>query len=108
VTPDAQLTFLKVFDGVDPTACFARVESIVPQQALALANSKLTLTHARIVADRLAGSKDFIGDAFLRVLGRPATEQEVALSREFLGEGAARRPNLIHALFNRNEFVTLR
>ena len=107
-TPDAQLTFLKVFDGADPTACFARTESIVPQQALALANSRLTLDHARILADRLAGSRDFVGDAFLRVLGRPVTAAERALSDAYMGPGTERRALLIHALFNRNEFVTLR
>jgi hypothetical protein len=108
MTPDAQLTFLKVFDGADPTACFARTESIVPQQALALANSKLTLEHARVVADQLAGSRDFVGDAFLRVLSRPVTAAERALSDSYLGAGEGRRALLIHALFNRNEFVTLR
>ena len=54
VTPDAQLTFLKVFDGVDPSACFVRPESIVPQQALARANSRLSLENARRLAARLA------------------------------------------------------
>lgn len=108
VTPDAQLTFLKVFDGVDPTACFVRPESIVPQQALALANSRLSLDSARILADRLAASPDFVGDAFLRVLGRPPSPAEIELSRDYLGAGTARRALLIHALFNRNEFVTIR
>ncbi len=108
LTPDAQLTFLKVFDGADPTACFARTESIVPQQALALANSKLTLEHARVVAEQLAGARDFVGDAFLRVLSRPVTAAERTLSDSYLGAGEGRRALLIHALFNRNEFVTLR
>ncbi len=108
VTPDAQLTFLKIFDGVDPTACFERTGSIVPQQALALANSKLSLEGSRVVADQLTGSSDFVGDAFFRVLGRPPTAREAELSRDFLGQGTERRRNLIHALFNRNEFVTLR
>lgn len=108
VTPDAQLTFLKVFDGVDPTACFVRPESIVPQQALALANSRLSLESARRLADRLAGAADFTGEAFLRLLSRPPTAAERELSREYLEGNPERRALLIHALFNRNEFVTIR
>ncbi|MCA2970170.1 MAG: PSD1 domain-containing protein [Acidobacteriaceae bacterium] len=108
VTPDAQLTFLKVFDGVDPTACFVRPESIVPQQALALANSRLSLENARRLAERLAAAPDFTGEAFLRVLSRPPTEAERTLARDYLGNNPDRRALLIHALFNRNEFVTIR
>ena len=39
--PDLQMDMLKVFDVASPNECFQRSESIVPQQALALANSKL-------------------------------------------------------------------
>ena len=46
-TPDMQVTFLKVFDEANPNECFQRNESIVPHQALALANSKLSLQMAR-------------------------------------------------------------
>ena len=41
------MDMLKVFDVASPNECFERSESIVPQQALALANSKLSLTMAR-------------------------------------------------------------
>jgi hypothetical protein len=44
----------------------------------------------------------------LRVLGRPVTAAERALSDAYMGPGTERRALLIHALFNRNEFVTLR
>ncbi len=107
LTPDAQLEFLKVFDGVDPTNCFVRTESVAPQQALALANSRLSLTHARMLAAKIDG----VEDAFLRVLGRPPSREEVSLSEAFLkshADPARGRANLIHALFNRNEFVTIR
>jgi len=109
VTPDAQLTFLKVFDGVDPTSCFVRAESVVPQQALALANSRLTFTEAARLAARLAAAPDFIEEAFYAVLSRPPTPAERSKSEAFLARRPERsRANVIHALFNRNEFVTLR
>ena len=41
-TPDSQAMFLKLFNAPDPTDCYKREESIVPQQALALANSGLS------------------------------------------------------------------
>ena len=44
------MDMLKVFDVASPNECFQRSESIVPQQALALANSKLSLTMAREIA----------------------------------------------------------
>ena len=53
----------------------------------------------------LAPSKE---ELFLRVLGRPPSPAEIELSRDYLGAGPARRALLIHALFNRNEFVTIR
>ena len=54
--PDLQVEMLKVFDVASPNECFQRSESIVPQQALALANSKLSLTMAREIASQLAAS----------------------------------------------------
>jgi hypothetical protein len=127
ITPDAELLFLKVFDGADPTSCYQRTESIVPQQALALANSKLSLTQSRVLASRLGGSErsseEFLRMAHEAVLGRPPSPDETARSLKFLerqetlfrdSKPAApdaklrARANLIHALFNRNEFVTIR
>ena len=48
--PDLQMDMLKVFDVASPNECFQRSESIVPQQALALANGKLSFTMARVAA----------------------------------------------------------
>ena len=118
LTPDAQLQFLKVFDGVDPTACYRRTESIAPQQALALANSKLSLEHAKLLADRLGGVSapvsGFIRQAFLTALGRPASAIEEQKSLAYIERQSAltdelrARQSLVHALFNRDEFVSLR
>jgi hypothetical protein len=142
-TPDSQAAFLKLFDAPDPTSCYKRDESIVPQQALALANSKLSYAQARLLARQISGDLQprrsdsrFIRDAFEITLGRPPTGKELAESRTFLREQAAlflnptgltllqagapsdvppareprlrARENLVHVLFNHNDFVTIR
>jgi hypothetical protein len=110
LTPDAQLLFLKVFDGVDPTACYVRSESIVPQQALALANSKLSFDESKRLAQLLGGdatpASDFVRKAFLTTLGRPASAVEEQKSLGYLERQP--RESLVHVLFNRDEFVSIR
>ena len=142
-TPDSQVEFLRLFDQPDPTDCYVRSESIVPQQALALSNSRLSLTEARLLARRIsqkiggkASDADFIVDAFETVLDQPPSDAERRASEKFLLEqthllaGAASlskfqpgaapevapssdphlraRENLVHALLNHTEFVTIR
>src|SRR5205085_10409765 len=51
---EKQMEFLKIFDEAAVTECYRRKESIVPQQALALSNSELTIRHARLLARELA------------------------------------------------------
>jgi hypothetical protein len=81
---------------------YRRKESIVPQQALALANSELALVQARLVARRLSagaacsgvpsteysvlGSAAFITAAFEQVLTRSPTADELAACESFLDE----------------------
>ncbi len=142
-TPDSQATFLKLFNAPDPTDCYKREESIVPQQALALANSALSRSQARRLAQRISkgtrGSLDnaeFIRVAFENTLGRQPTEKELTESQSFLRQeerhlrsgktevagttslasadmsapdpGLRARENLVHVLFNHNDFVTIR
>jgi len=142
-TPDSQATFLKLFNAPDPTDCYKREESIVPQQALALANSSLSRSQARLVAKKIsAGSKGsldsaaFVRAAFENTLGRQPSEKELAEGQNFLREEEAHlraadtkiaepstssdsglpaseprlraRENLVHVLFNHNDFVTIR
>jgi hypothetical protein len=135
---EKRAVFLKVFDSPSANDCYRRVESVMPQQALALANSPLATEASRRLATEL--SKDavqdpqFIDRAFEAVLGRDATEQERSASRQFL-DGQARRfatpltlfetgpdpavpastdprqrarEGLVHVLFNHNDFVTIR
>jgi hypothetical protein len=90
---DSQVEFLKVFDSADPTECYERNESIVPQQALALANSRLSFIKARLLARKLSqqvgaqgGEGLFIAAAFETVLGRPPSAQEHAKTENFLAQ----------------------
>src|SRR5439155_10472987 len=71
--PEKQAEFLRLFDAANVAECYERSESIIPQQALALANSILVETNARVLAGRLspAGVADdaFLEAAFITVLG---------------------------------------
>lgn len=86
--PDRQMEFLKVFDAGSPVECYQRITSVVPQQALTLANSELTLIYARRLARQLAGQqagvKPFILACFEQVLARSPTSAELDLSLNFL------------------------
>ncbi len=93
ITPDDQSVMLELFDGPTPAECFERSESIVPQQALILANSPLALTQSRLLARKLAetvsgslvdSNVDFIRLAYESVLGHPPTSDESAKCVEFL------------------------
>jgi len=108
--------FLTMFDEALVKDCYRREQSIVPQQALALANSSLALEAAEVIAARLSSAENeddaFIRDAFAVVLGIRASDAEIAASKEALNAwrtGKRRaRSNLIWALINHNDFVTIR
>jgi len=86
-TPDLQMEMLRVFDAASPIECFQRSESIVPQQALALSNSKLSQAMSEEVAKNLAATGPrFVTAAFERVLSRQPTAAEKKSSEEFLVE----------------------
>lgn len=135
--PEKEVEFLKLFDGPSVNECYQRRPSVMPQQALALANSGLPITQAKILAKQLsdgAGADDdlFVQQAFGRMLARPPTTEEAQDCREFLSHrsqpadgvsttvtappaeqpAAARamkaRENLILVLFNHHDFVTIR
>src|SRR5262249_50239476 len=48
------LQFVAMFDAPDPCDCYKRGESIVPQQALVMTNSRLLLDCSRLLADELS------------------------------------------------------
>ncbi len=108
--------FLALFDEAGVLECYRRAESIVPQQALALENSGTAQTAAEKIARRLGDQPDavFVRAAFETILGTPPSADEQAACLEALHEltrlaGAARaRTDLVHALLNHNDFITIR
>jgi hypothetical protein len=94
--PEKLMTFLKLFDAANMNACYRRDESIVPQQALALANSPLALAQARLLARTLhkqmptEDGAAFAAAAFERILGRPPSDDERAACLDFLAEQTRR------------------
>lgn len=116
---EKEMEFLKIFDGPAVTECYVRRPTVVPQQALALANSELTLNEARALAKKLASESGddvdaFARNAFTRILARPPKPDELMLCRDFLGIRAEKssveqaREALVAVLFNHNDFVTIR
>ncbi len=118
---DGRSEFSALFDAPDPNECYRRTRSVIPQQALALTNSKLVHDHTPAIAKRLgAPTSDkaaFITAAFEQILTRPPTRAELAECKAFLQQqstavpkdGEARaRESLVRALLNQNDFVTVR
>ncbi len=97
---ERQMEFLTLFDAANVNECYARTESVIPQQALALANSSLVLAQARLLARNLsreiegqtpsAPAGDFVDAAFEHLLGRPPSDAERTACAKFLTEQAAR------------------
>jgi hypothetical protein len=123
--------FLTTFDEALVKECYRREQSIVPQQALALTNSRLVLDAARPIAERLTHQLSTSGEstddpAFVRavfvvLLGVESSGAEAAAITRALREWRrlpeARqdsdatlwaRANLVWVLLNHNDFVTLR
>lgn len=107
---DIEHRFLATFDNANVLECYRRNESVVPQQALALTNSRLSRDCADALAEKMKSlaEADFISGAFVTVLSRPPTaaEREAAIAGfRALKEN---RSLFLQALFNHNDFVTLR
>ena len=122
--------FLSIFDDANVLECYRREESIVPQQALALATAATLEAAADCRALAAAGAaldvaalddERFISVAFLAVLGNTPDADELrrlsGIARR-LGQRASRatpaqtastrRIHLVQALLNHNDFVTVR
>lgn len=118
---------LDIFDNANVLECYRRTESIVPQQALALWNSKLAMMAAGKINDALnAKRKDaddtkFVTAAFELILCSSPTKDEVTVCLETLAElrlalkdvkepdrTKRARLQLVQALINHNDFVTIR
>lgn len=141
---EKQMKFLEIFDSASTNECYRRSESIVPLQALALANSAVSVDQSRLLAQRLSKmasseitpDRTFVRLAFEHILNRAPLEAECGECMRFLtdqndllrtpenltadvggptpnvppsADSAQRsRENLIHVLFNHNDFITIR
>jgi hypothetical protein len=116
--------FLTTFDEAIVKECYRRDQSIVPQQALALINSKLVLDAAKPIAERLmkespSDDASFIRQACLTILGEePGDAERNAMIASMdawkkLPEAADDAPGfaraqLVWVLLNHSDFVTIR
>ena len=130
---DFHLPILKVFNPASVEECYERQHSIIPQQALAMSNSRLALKRGRELAavisrdtDALkadSADKAFTVSAFERILNRSPVDAEcdaceqtleelmTAAAKQGMTEDAARqraRENLVQVLLNHNDFITIR
>lgn len=121
---ETRAQFLDLFDAANPCDAYKRTTSVLPQQALALSNSELAIRLSRALAKKLPASNDadFVMAAFEQVLARTPRPAERTASMAFLEQqrklfeselqgmdAAARaRENLVQALFNHTDFVTIR
>ena len=117
---DQQDKLLKMFNDADHLQCYRRSESIVPQQALALSNSKLAIEMSELIAKKIDGA-EFVESAFEILLGRKPdsierqeclktlVELQVAAAEAKKANPKERaRRGLVHALLNHNDFVSVR
>ncbi len=95
---EKQMTMLVLFDAASPNECYRRSESIIPQQALALANSPLAIEQSRALGEQLwrvtpqdeaSREASFVRLAFLRILSRQPTESESKACLRFLKSHSA-------------------
>ena len=112
--------FLTMFDEALVKDCYRREQSVVPQQALALTNSKLVLDASERIATRMsednAEEAPFIRTAFRVIVGINPSDAEMAASAKAIsnwqtlaGESSENaRAKFVWALINHNDFVTLR
>jgi len=123
--------FLTTFDEALVTDCYRREQSIIPQQALAMTNSRLVLDLSRPIAEQITKSlatrkqpttdDAFIDAAFLVLLANEptATERKDCLDSlaqwrklpeagKDLAATHFARTNLVWVLLNHNDFITIR
>jgi mono/diheme cytochrome c family protein len=124
---DDHQEFLSMFDDADTLRCYRRTESVVPQQALALSNSREALQASREIAARISeqvGTGDdrlWVRAAFEHILAVVPNDAELEIClqgldelRNQLGdrspESAKQRSyeTLVLALLNHNDFITIR
>lgn len=112
--------FLTTFDEALVKDCYRRQQSIVPQQALALINSRLVAELAPQIAARLKQETDsdeaFVRLAFQWLLASEPSQDELRTTLSALddfrrlSEATEDSPyqSIVWALINHNDFVTIR
>ena len=114
--------FLTTFDEASVKECYRREQSIVPQQALALTNSRLIQDASKKIAQSISQSlvvnedRAFVQKAFTWILGIEVSESEQKAALHALEKWEnlpdsfreTAREQLIWALINHNDFVTVR
>jgi hypothetical protein len=103
-----QHRFLGGFDNANVLECYRREVSVMPQQALALSNSRESAECAGQLSQRYAELPDaaLVEEAFWLVLGRPPSAAEQAVCEEALKE--MNRDLFWQGLLNHNDFITVR
>jgi mono/diheme cytochrome c family protein len=92
---ESRAPLMATFDAADPGECYRRVESVVPQQALALSNGDLSVESSRVIARKLwnklsaedaanANDRAFIDAAYELLLTRKPTAAERETSIKLL------------------------
>ncbi len=127
---DGKSEFGALFDAPEPTDCYRRSRSILPQQSLALTNSLLVHEASQSIAKQIrslvpengnAALELWISMAFEKILARSPSNKERQLCREYLAETQRERASegtskgepkdlesLVRILLNHNDFVTIR
>lgn len=86
---EKEVEFLRIFDNASVMECYMRKPSVMPQQALAMANSEIALNQASMVSAKLLEQTGrdcnrFIAQAFQHILARPPKADEARFCRDFL------------------------
>ncbi|MCH1438466.1 MAG: PSD1 and planctomycete cytochrome C domain-containing protein [Rubripirellula sp.] len=120
---DQKSSFLETFDNADILQCYRRSESIVPQQALALSNSRLSIEMSNEIANRLHQqikphtTSEFIEATFALILARPPSDLETNACQKYfvqmgklkqVSNSAQIRARFVQAILNHNDFITIR
>jgi hypothetical protein len=110
---------LTTFDEARVQECYRREQSIVPQQALALSNSRLVLANIHKISGNAevgdGSDREFVMNSFRWLLGSEPSEAEISACEKALADGRAAgdtdneaRADLAWALINHHDFVTLK
>ncbi len=120
---DEKNSFLEMFDNADILQCYRRSESIVPQQALALSNSRLSIEMSNKIAKRLHQQiqsnkvTDFIDATFALILARSPSPVEIKACEQYFAQMETLkqvsteeqiRSRFVQAILNHNDFITIR